>query len=171
MQAESKLHDEVVKVYKVVKLLCAQYKVGHKDMRSWMDTIHAFDPYGHGEIATDQVPIAAWHALPCSYGFTRCGSVAAQLLMCRARVPNGLQVDDVLEFLEFHLDEDLSYKLHWHLQEGGGHMDITDFVEYMCLQHVRILEAKQDDTASDQLADNPNSSKTTFNNPMGTAMT
>ena len=54
MQAESKLHDEVVEVYKAVKLLCAQYSVGHPDMRSWMEAINAFDQYGHGFISTEQ---------------------------------------------------------------------------------------------------------------------
>jgi hypothetical protein len=55
MQAESKLHDEVVEVYKAVKLLCAQYHVGPVEMRSWMEAINAFDQYGHGFISTEQV--------------------------------------------------------------------------------------------------------------------
>eukprot|EP01043_Picozoa_sp_COSAG02_P009092 COSAG02_NODE_303_length_25213_cov_126.386199_15_plen_74_part_00 len=55
MQAESKLHDETVQVYKAVKLLCAQYNVQHDEMRAWMEAIHAFDHYGHGFISTDQV--------------------------------------------------------------------------------------------------------------------
>jgi hypothetical protein len=57
MQAESKLHDEVKQVYKAVKLLCAQYHVGHAEMRVWMEGIHAFDQYGHGFISTEQVSV------------------------------------------------------------------------------------------------------------------
>ena len=64
MQAESKLHDEVVEVYKAVKLLCAQYHVGQHEMRDWMEAINAFDQYGHGFISTDQVRALSYTTRP-----------------------------------------------------------------------------------------------------------
>jgi hypothetical protein len=62
MQAESKLHDEVVEVCKAVKLLCAQYHIANSEMRQWMEAINAFDQYGHGFISTEQVG----HATLCA---------------------------------------------------------------------------------------------------------
>jgi hypothetical protein len=60
------------------------------------------------------------------------------------------QVDGVLELIEFHLDEDLTYKIHWHLQEANGQIHLTEFVEYMCCQHKRIQTAKQGDVDAHQ---------------------
>lgn len=48
-----------------------------------------------------------------------------------------------MELLEFCMDEDLKYKMHWHLQQADGQMHITEFVEYLCCQHVRIHTAKE----------------------------
>lgn len=55
MQSESKHHEEIVRVYKAVKLLCAQYHVKHAVMRVWMETIRIFDMYGQGVISAEQV--------------------------------------------------------------------------------------------------------------------
>lgn len=62
------------------------------------------------------------------------------------------QVDGVVELLENHLDEDLNYKLHWHLQESKGQMHITEFVEYLCCQHMRIEKAKAEGVDANQTA-------------------
>ncbi len=85
MQAESKLHDEVVEVYKAVKLLCAQYHVGPVEMRSWMEAINAFDQYGHGFISTEQVTrlvssqlsssVLSCPVLSCPVLFSLCSSL------------------------------------------------------------------------------------------------
>ena len=55
MQAESKVHDEIVEIYKAVKLLCAQYEIGHAEMRTWMEAIQVMDQFSHGFINTEQV--------------------------------------------------------------------------------------------------------------------
>ena len=64
-------------------------------------------------------------------------------VFCSTGVPHA-QVDGVLEMLEFHLDEDLSYKMHWHLEQSKGQIKITEFVEYLCSQHMRILQLKEE---------------------------
>jgi len=58
----------------------------------------------------------------------------------------------VVEVLEFHLDEDLNYKMHWHLQQSKGQIHITEFVEYLCCQHMRIDKAKQEGVDMNQTA-------------------
>ena len=86
MQAESKLHDEVVEVYKAVKLLCAQYHVGPVEMRSWMEAINAFDQYGHGLISTEQVRLVSCQlsssVLSCSRSARR-WTVSDQAAACQ----------------------------------------------------------------------------------------
>ena len=62
------------------------------------------------------------------------------------------QVDGVLEMLEFHLDEDLSYKMHWHLEQSKGQIKITEFVEYLCSQHMRVLQLKEESTKVEEEA-------------------
>ena len=75
--------------------------------------------------------------------------LAARLDMTRPCVL--LQVDGVIELLEFHLDEDLKYKMHWHLQQANGQIHITEFVEYLCCQHLRIHAAKEGEVYIDAL--------------------
>jgi len=171
MQAESKLHDETVQVYKAVKLLCAQYHVGHPEMRTWMEAIHAFDQYGHGFISAEQVRIIEHHAPRCDAGptpegptectrWSRGGHDAAVAL-------NVAQTDGVLEVLDYHLDEDLNYKLHWHLEQGHGQVHITEFVEYLCCQHMRISKAREEGTDADQTAlQGPMDRMQKFSNPV-----
>eukprot|EP01043_Picozoa_sp_COSAG02_P009091 COSAG02_NODE_303_length_25213_cov_126.386199_14_plen_80_part_00 len=54
--------------------------------------------------------------------------------------------------LDYHLDEDLTYKMHWHLGQSQGQLHITEFVEYMCCQHMRISKAREEDTDANQTA-------------------
>ena len=60
------------------------------------------------------------------------------------------QVEGVLEMLEFHLDEDLNYKMHWHLEQSKGQIKITEFVEYLCSQHLRILHLKEESAKEEE---------------------
>jgi hypothetical protein len=81
------------------------------------------------------------------------------------------QVDGVLEVLAFHLDEGLNYKLHWHLQGSTGQIHITEFVEYLCCQHMRIDKARADAVDSHQTAMVDGETRllslvTKFNNPL-----
>ena len=79
-----------------------------------------------------------------------------------------LQVDGVIELLQIHLDEDLNYKLHWHLlQSEGEQIHITEFVEYLCIQNRRVRAAKADQVDAHPTAlQDSNSRLTTFSNPV-----
>ena len=76
-----------------------------------------------------------------------------------------------MEVLEIQLDEDLNYKLHWHLEDCNGQVHITEFVEYLCCQHMRIEEAKQAETDAHQTAiHGPDARLTKFSNPVAAEM-
>eukprot|EP01043_Picozoa_sp_COSAG02_P028177 COSAG02_NODE_1696_length_11261_cov_132.993639_9_plen_84_part_00 len=80
-------------------------------------------------------------------------------------------MDGVLELLDISLDEDLNYKLHWHLQECNGQVHITEFVEYLCCQHKRIVAAKESEVDTHQTAlQGPDARLQRFSNPVAGAL-
>lgn len=92
-------------------------------MQKWIEVINALNQFGRGFIDINQVLLQ-----PVVYY-----SVA------NTKSDSCIQCDLVLHHLDFKLDEDLKYKLHWHLAEQDNEVKVVDFVEYMAKQHVRLV--------------------------------